>query len=152
MSTIASPRPSISLSRTTSASTDTTTRSSSTTRAPAPAPGAQRRNRAALRDYYGLKAAATADGGAKKDETAPEDVLPVEELDRPGFNAEQYVQEVLGREGLEGILRVEAGLISEIRGFGGEQKGLIYDNYSKLIGATDTIRRVCYAHAAGVKS
>lgn len=30
----------------------------------------------------------------------------------------------------------------EIRGFDGERKALVYDNYSKLITATDTIRKV----------
>lgn len=30
----------------------------------------------------------------------------------------------------------------EIRGFDGERKALVYDNYSKLIAATDTIRKV----------
>jgi len=95
------------------------------------------------------------------------------ELDREGFDAGKYVADVLGREGLEGVLRVEAGLIGgelfyclllwrnghlehglgalmlielvarlEIRGLDGERKALVYDNYSKLITATDTIRKV----------
>jgi len=36
------------------------------------------------------------------------------ELDRGGFDAEKYVREVLERESLEGVLRVEAGLISGV--------------------------------------
>lgn len=32
--------------------------------------------------------------------------------------------------------------LEEIRGFDGERKALVYDNYSKLIGATDTIRKM----------
>ncbi len=31
----------------------------------------------------------------------------------------------------------------EIRSLDGERKALVYDNYSKLIAATDTIKRVC---------
>lgn len=31
---------------------------------------------------------------------------------------------------------------SEIKGLDGERKALVYDNYSKLISATDTIRKV----------
>ncbi len=31
---------------------------------------------------------------------------------------------------------------SEIRGLDGERKALVYDNYSKLITATDTIHKV----------
>lgn len=34
------------------------------------------------------------------------------------------------------------GARAEIRGFDGERKALVYDNYSKLIAATDTIRKV----------
>ena len=40
------------------------------------------------------------------------------------------------------MLRVESGLINEIKGLDGERKALVYDNYSKLITATDTIRRM----------
>lgn len=72
----------------------------------------------------------------------PEDVPVVEEIDKPGFDAEQYVKDVLSREGLEGILRVEARLVNDIRGIDGERKALVYDNYSKLIDATDTIHKV----------
>lgn len=33
------------------------------------------------------------------------------ELDREGFDAEGYVKGLLGREGIAGLLRVEAGLV-----------------------------------------
>lgn len=49
---------------------------------------------------------------------------------------------MLANTGLEGVLRVESGLINEIKGLDGERKALVYDNYSKLITATDTIRRM----------
>ncbi len=92
------------------------------------------------------------------------------ELDREGFDAESYVQGLLEREGLDGVLKVEGGLVNggcctclqqmdpqnysmsreflicprnaEIKGLDGERKALVYDNYSKLIAATDTIRKV----------
>lgn len=144
MSTIASPRPSISLSsRRTSASTD---RSVSATRnaGPGPATGNLRRNRAALRDYYNLKAGSSADESKDKDTPPPPTLDPEleSELDKPGFDPEQYVKDILAREGLEGVMRVEAGLVSEIRTLDGEKKALVYDNYSKLIAATDTIRKM----------
>ncbi|KAI9685315.1 MAG: hypothetical protein M1822_004688 [Bathelium mastoideum] len=156
MSTLASPRPStqVSSSRRTSIESSTaTSRSASATR-PAAAPEAQRRNRAALRDYYGLKS-------AKKEEEAkplpPEELEQESELDKAGFNADEYVKDVLARESLEGILKIESnfnqqkkqqhcltspGAHTEIRGLDGERKSLVYDNYSKLIAATDTIRRM----------
>ncbi|KAK6443042.1 hypothetical protein LTR95_000756 [Oleoguttula sp. CCFEE 5521] len=140
MSTIASPRPSISLSsRRGSASTD---RSASTSRpgGPGPATGSLRRNRAdrsALRDYYNLKA-----GDGDVPPTPTLDVQTESELDTAGFNADEYVRGILAKESLEGVLRVEAALIGEVRTLDGEKKALVYDNYSKLIAATDTIRKM----------
>ncbi|KAK5114742.1 hypothetical protein LTR62_002316 [Meristemomyces frigidus] len=134
MSTIASPRPSIGLSsRRTSTSTDTTTRSTSTSRPAAAGSNSIRPKRTALRDYYNIKAGAPPDAAPAESDT-------VSELDRPDFDAHAYVESLLAREGLEGVLKVEAGLVSEIRGLDGEKKALVYDNYSKLIVATDTIR------------
>ena len=52
------------------------------------------------------------------------------------------MKSVFANQGLEGVLRVEGGLINEIKGLDGERKALVYDNYSKLITATDTIRRM----------
>jgi len=40
------------------------------------------------------------------------------------------------------VLKVENQLVGEIRGLDGERKALVYDNYSKLIAATDTIRKM----------
>jgi hypothetical protein len=143
MSTIASPRPSIaSSSRRNSASTDTTITSTTARANPSAAErAALRRNRSALRDYYNIK----------KDNEAPsQDGLTVptfdgeqeSELDKPGFDPEAYVERLLSHESLEAVLRVEAGLVSDIFSLDGEKKALVYDNYSKLIAATDTIRNM----------
>ncbi|KAK3049473.1 hypothetical protein LTR09_009140 [Extremus antarcticus] len=136
MSTIASPRPSISASsRRTSTSTDTTSH------APAVDRGSLRRNRTALRDYYGLKTAAPADAR----DTPPSTSTSLEyeresEFDKADFDTSAYISSLLAKEGIDGVLKVEAGLISEIRSLDGEKKALVYDNYSKLIAATDTIK------------
>lgn len=142
MSTIASPRPSISASsRRTSTSTDTTTTAAAAGGHHAAQAsidrGSLRRNRAALRDYYNLPAASPPPK-ASLDIESP--IIETSELDRPDFDAQAYVQSLLAREGLEGVLKVEAGLVSEVRSLDGEKKALVYDNYSKLIAATDTIK------------
>jgi len=129
MSTITSPRPSN--PSTSLSSTPTTSRTSS------PAPPPRRANRSALRDYYNLKTTAPSDA-----QPSSEPSIPHSELDASDFDAEAYVKSVLAGQGLEGVLRVEGGLINEIRGLDGERKALVYDNYSKLITATDTIRRM----------
>ncbi|KAF1812620.1 hypothetical protein P152DRAFT_397058 [Eremomyces bilateralis CBS 781.70] len=135
----ASPRASSSQPASSRTSTDTLSASG-----PAPRAPTTRRNRAALRDYYKIKPSesplkngtdqANRDGGPDDEES---------ELDRPGFDSEKYVKDLLETKGLQDILRVEAGLLSaEIRGLDGERKALVYDNYSKLIAATDTILKM----------
>ena len=136
MSTIASPRPSISVSsRRTSTSTDTTSHAPPTDR------GSLRRNRAALRDYYGIKVGTSAEAHDAPT-TSSLEIERESELDKPNFDASAHVASLLASEGVEGVLRVEAGLVSEIRSLDGEKKALVYDNYSKLIAATDTIRNM----------
>ena len=148
MSTIASPRQS-----TTSLSTDQSPRRPSldtTARSQATSPARPaRRNKNALRDYYGLKAAAapadatTTSNGPQREAAEPALEITRGEFDTPGFDAEAYVRDTLARESLQGLLKIESGLINDIRALDGEKKALVYDNYSKLITATDTIRRVC---------
>ena len=136
MSTIASPRPSIGTSsRRTSTSTDTAAQTN------APDRGSLRRNRAALRDYYGLKSTETNDTPATPSLTSFE-FERESEIDKPDFDPATYVSTLLSKESIDGVLKVEAGLVSEIRSLDGEKKALVYDNYSKLIAATDTIRNM----------
>lgn len=107
-----------------------------------------RRNRAALRDYYNIKSGASVADGADAQSLASPRGLPqdaqtaLSDLDREGFDAGNYVRKLLEREGLEGVLKVENELVGEIRGLDGDRKALVYDNYSKLISATDTIKKV----------
>ncbi|MCJ1388973.1 hypothetical protein MMC18_001825 [Xylographa bjoerkii] len=148
-------------------------RTSTDTLARSPAPSHRRGNRAALRDYYGLKSPTPSGTSATLEPSAlglqHEDAdVKESELDGAGFDAEGYVREVLGREGLEGVLKIEGGLVNgkewggvqrewdgdsarwrlmavlstEIKGLDGERKALVYDNYSKLITATETIRKM----------
>jgi hypothetical protein len=136
MSTIASPRPSISASsRRTSTSTDIAAQATGPDRA------SLRRNRAALRDYYGLKTAETNDSPATPSLSSFE-AERESEIDKPDFDPATYVSTLLSKESIDGVLKVEAGLVSEIRSLDGEKKALVYDNYSKLIAATDTIKNM----------
>lgn len=161
MSTIASPRPSFTLSRQNSNSTDTTVRSSSTshtTTLPTNTHGSDkaRRNRAALRDYYNIKPsdslasqslAPSSLTNTQSDDLSSLSRTPLDQsskdgLDDPSFNANTYVSTLLASTDLQGLLQTEARLLSEIRGLDGERKALVYDNYSKLIAASETIGRV----------
>ncbi|KAK8217986.1 Vps51/Vps67-domain-containing protein [Phyllosticta capitalensis] len=155
MSTIASPRHSSSIRSPSSTRTSlevpsrsNSLRSTSKTRPP------RARDRTALRDYYNLKSpvtptsdpSSTLPGGGAAPPTpgfeAVKEEVEASELDKAGFDAEAYVKEVLGKEGLEGVLKVEAGLVAQVKGLDGERKALVYDNYSKLIAATETIKKM----------
>lgn len=129
MSTYSSPRPSITslsvASPTVTSPSPSATTTPSISRAASPTrahnPQTQRRNRTALRDYYNLKSAAPVDAsnGAKSEEGHGGDGKDSElsELDREGFDAEGYVKGVLREKGLEGVLRVEGGLVGGECGF-----------------------------------
>ncbi|KAL9114129.1 MAG: hypothetical protein Q9227_001901 [Pyrenula ochraceoflavens] len=121
---------------------------------PAPAANA-RRNRAALRDYYNLKnppsghsgrtdsiasASTIAAGPQAESRTSLDSDDHIQSaLDDPTFSPDDYVQKLLETASLNKILKAESTLVSEIRTLDGERKALVYDNYSKLIRATETI-------------
>lgn len=167
MSTIASPRdPTSSFRRTNSSQAVGTPTSSarpsldvprSATSSPTlgsgPIPSANKRsNRAALREYYNLKktpAAATppllevtdTDSVGDTAETSYSEV-PLSDIDANGFDADAYVRSKLRDNSLEELLKTYTRVLGEIRALDAEKKALVYDNYSKLITATETIRKV----------
>lgn len=123
---------------------------SSTARAVSPA---QRRNRAALRDYYNIKSSSGEEAvnsasptglprstGANElsGSTSPS-ITVTSELDSPNFDAQKYINQLLATSSLSTILKAENTLVGDIRTLDGERKALVYDNYSKLIRAVETI-------------
>jgi hypothetical protein len=148
-----SPRPSLALASPSSSSRTSLDQPPSTNTTLPGRPQNSRRNRAALRDYYGIKATSSDNGIATpQSQSQSEAGLPnnnqgfqttLAELDAEGFDAAAYVKALLEKESLETVLRTEGALVGEIRALDGERKALVYDNYSKLIAATETIRKVC---------
>lgn len=110
MSTIASPRPHPSPISTPATSRRTSLDGHSRSAATSPARVAPqpRRNRTALRDYYGLKSPSTPVLDGEDAAVKPS------ELDQDGFDAKKHVQSVLERESLDGLLKVEGDLVSGI--------------------------------------
>ncbi|GJC77533.1 vacuolar protein sorting-associated protein 51 [Colletotrichum liriopes] len=172
MSTIASPREPPALTRRVSAQPHTPTSSTrpsldaprSLTTSPNPGSAAtfgngpggppaagpsKRANRAALREYYNLKKAAGGAPSLEVTEDSPDrsgvaehSEVPPSELDSPSFDAEAYVRKALAENTLDDLLRVYTRVLGEIRALDAEKKALVYDNYSKLISATETIRKM----------
>ncbi|OGM43914.1 hypothetical protein ABOM_005916 [Aspergillus bombycis] len=170
MSTISSPRPSITSSRAHSPTPASSRRPSldtlntnvgpglsasstpSTARAVSPSLH-PRRNRAALRDYYNLKPSAAETPGARRsrsiprptdaaDTSNPSVVQTGTELDSPDFDAQHYVTHLLATSSLSTVLKAENTLVGDIKTLDSERKALVYDNYSKLIRAVETIGKM----------
>jgi hypothetical protein len=154
MSTIASPRDTSvngrrvpQISTPTSSSRPSLDIPRSTDGSPSRAAPPQKRNRAALREYYNLQAAPASSPVLKEDTSSTSsihdtsDVLD-SELDAPSFNASAYIKHVLETQGLAELMRTYNGVLTDIRALDAEKKALVYDNYSKLIAATETIKRM----------
>ncbi|RSM12932.1 hypothetical protein CEP52_002169 [Fusarium oligoseptatum] len=92
-------------------------------------------NRAALREYYNLRAQAPRI-------EIPDSEVPASELDGPDFDPEEHVSKVVAGSSLEELLRLYTRVVGEVRALDAEKKALVYDNYSKLITATETIRKM----------
>lgn len=172
MSTIASPRdPSGPFPRRTNSSIITPTSSSRpsldvpSSAAGSPNPNSttptatsqsKRANRTALREYYNLRSPPSSSTSNNKplpsppivsitDPTASSSTVlssPPSELDNPDFDAQSYISNLLATSSLADLLRTYTRLLSEMRALDAEKKALVYDNYSKLIAATETIRKM----------
>lgn len=142
-------------------------RSASSSPNPSAAPVAaagKRANRAALREYYKLKNAQAASGtgtstpilevtstppspdpnnGGFQQSLSSFDSIPASPvLDSPDFSAQPYLNDLLQSSTLAELLKTYARILQEIRALDAEKKALVYDNYSKLISATETIRKM----------
>ncbi|KAL1958946.1 hypothetical protein VTO42DRAFT_3499 [Malbranchea cinnamomea] len=157
MSTLSSPRPSIASARSTSpmSSRRPSTESTNTVvagRTASASPSlAHRRNRAALRDYYNIRSPrpdssfpnqGSVPMPADSTAAAPTPAVVNNELDGPNFDPEAYVSQLLADSPLPTLLRAENSLVNDIRTLDGERKALVYDNYSKLIKAVETIGKM----------
>ena len=70
--------------------------------------------------------------------------MPTSEIDAEQFDADEYVKKVTAQMGMEELLRLYTKIVGEVRALDAEKKALVYDNYNKLIAATETIRKVSY--------
>ncbi|KAK9235951.1 Vps51/Vps67-domain-containing protein [Lipomyces kononenkoae] len=87
---------------------------------------AARRN--ALREFYAIGQDRYTAGVAPSD------------IDRPDFRPEVWLDKFVKESKSRDVLNKENTLLHEIRTLDGEGKALVYDNYSKLISATETIQ------------
>lgn len=61
-------------------------------------------------------------------------------LDKPGTNVDEYVQSLLKSSSVKSILKTSNSITGELRALDSEQKALVYNNYNKLISASNTLQ------------
>ncbi|KAI7885230.1 hypothetical protein K492DRAFT_172163 [Lichtheimia hyalospora FSU 10163] len=83
-----------------------------------------------LLKYYGIS------GSAAGDNRQPLDI------DSDTFEPNKYFSRLLKEKTLSGLIKRDNELVAEIREIDGDMKTLVYENYSKFISATDTIRKM----------
>ncbi|KAL0085225.1 exocyst complex component Sec5-domain-containing protein [Phycomyces blakesleeanus] len=81
-----------------------------------------------LKKYYGLT--------ASQEKPRPLDI------DGKTFNSGKYFTKIMKEKTLNGLMEEDNVLTGEIREIDGDMKTLVYENYSKFISATDTIRKM----------
>ncbi|KAH9323104.1 hypothetical protein KI387_017743, partial [Taxus chinensis] len=63
-------------------------------------------------------------------------------IDTPDFDPERYMNALVGRINVEGLLQRHVEMAAEIKNLDSDLQMLVYENYNKFISATDTIRRM----------
>ncbi|CAN4113403.1 unnamed protein product [Withania somnifera] len=58
------------------------------------------------------------------------------------FDADQYMNHLVQKSNLEGLLQRHVGMAAEIKNLDTDLQMLVYENYKKLISATDAIKRM----------
>ncbi|RDA91302.1 hypothetical protein CP533_6333 [Ophiocordyceps camponoti-saundersi (nom. inval.)] len=156
MSTIASPRDPPPRRLPSSTLSEGGSNNTSSPASPAPGPAKQlpqqqqpsRSNRAALREYYNLPTATTTTTNTTPRTDVPDSEVPTSDLDAADLDAVAYVDALASRAGIETLLKLYTRVVAEVRALDAEKKALVYDNYSKLISATETIRKVVIMRAS----
>ena len=95
------------------------------------------RAREMLANFYGKM-------GANQEEDDDDPTTPgyakLEAIDRSDFDADAHVRDMLEKQKLPELLEQDDSLCRDIKGLSGDMQTLVYENYSKFIAATDTIR------------
>ncbi|KAJ1956350.1 hypothetical protein EC988_001397, partial [Linderina pennispora] len=64
------------------------------------------------------------------------------DIDTAAFDSKKYLKKLLVDKGVAGLLEADNELVTEIRHIDGDMKTMVYENYSKFISATETIRKM----------
>jgi hypothetical protein len=91
----------------------------------------RRRRHGLLNLYYGL--------GAPPKKATKSDPL---DIDADGFAPEQYMAKTVNDSRFEQVITLENDISAQMKSLDSEVQTLVYENYNKFIGATDTVRKM----------
>eukprot|EP01052_Picozoa_sp_SAG31_P020647 SAG31_NODE_1563_length_7869_cov_6.990734_7_plen_397_part_00 len=99
------------------------------------------RVRSLLSDYYAMEEADGEPAAQTDSQVVDVDQDPFD-LDGSGFDAERYMEEMMQGERMKGMLEKTTNIRAEVKSLDNDMQMLVYENYTKFISATDTIRRM----------
>ncbi|XP_031260097.1 vacuolar protein sorting-associated protein 51 homolog [Pistacia vera] len=73
---------------------------------------------------------------------APSKSAPLDAINTGSFDADQYMNFLVQKSSLEGLLQRHVEMAAEIKNLDTDLQMLVYENYNKFISATDTIKRM----------
>lgn len=88
--------------------------------------------RKALRDFYKIQEEANINIDTHHE-------LSLNDLDKPGLDPKEYVAQLVTSSSLAELAKTAVNLEHEINTLDSEQKSLVYNNYKKLIHASETL-------------
>eukprot|EP00897_Mesotaenium_endlicherianum_P000367 jgi/Mesen1/10330/ME000797S09803 len=104
-----------------------------------------RRVRSLLGSYYGTDDSAATedavDAPTWKGSSPARSPLRID-VNTKGFDAEGHVTKLIEKSKMEELLQQHVAWAAEIKNLDSDMQMLVYENYSKFISATDTIRRM----------
>ncbi|ERN02137.1 vacuolar protein sorting-associated protein 51 homolog [Amborella trichopoda] len=92
-----------------------------------------RRMRELLSSFYSQNQA-TSNGAIKS--------ASLDAIDSPSFDADQFMDLLIKKSNLEGLLQRHVEMAAEIKNLDTDLQMLVYENYNKFISATETIKRM----------
>ncbi|KAH9805416.1 vacuolar protein sorting-associated protein 51-like [Citrus sinensis] len=72
----------------------------------------------------------------------PSKFAPFDAINSNSFNADHYLNLLIHKSSLEGLLQRHVGMAAEIKNLDTDLQMLVYENYNKFISATDAIKRM----------
>lgn len=63
-------------------------------------------------------------------------------IDTPHFNSDRFVKNLLTTKPMETLIKIDNDMVHEIKALDSDMQMLVYENYNKFIGATETIKRM----------